>query len=169
MESPATSAYSPRRVGLGEASPPTMGTLDGATTHQAEPWQALMIGRSTEEVRSFAAQLSLLLKGKGVNVEPATYHVVEQRGLDRVSIARWTAATIAAIRKAGITTTSFNPITGCDSDPRSTPVKGEVTESDAQPSTRMQCLIGNEIGVVPGGKGGRQRATPPRPPIQRRA
>ena len=104
-----------------------MGALDGATTHQAEPWQALMIGRSTEEVQSFVAQLSTLLKEKGVNVEPATYHMVEQRGLDRVSITRWTAATIAAIRKAGVTTASFNPVAAYDGDPRSTPVKGEVT------------------------------------------
>ena len=111
-----------------------MGTLDGVTTHQAEPWQALMIGRSTEEVRSFAAQLSLLLKGKGVNVEPATYHAVEQRGPDRVSVTRWTAATMAAIRKAGITTTSFNPITAHDSDPRSTPVKGEVVNRIPNPT-----------------------------------
>ena len=140
-----------------------MGTIEGTTTHQAEPWQALMIGRSTEEISSFAAQLSLLLKGKGVNVEPATFHAVEQRGPDRVSVTKWTAATIAAIRKAGITTASFNPIAGYDNDPRATPVRGEVTESDAQPSTRMHAMLdrkrdrGYARGEGKGGGGGNGR------------
>ena len=78
-----------------------------------------------------------------MNVEP-TYQVVEQRGQGRVSVTRWTAATLAATRKArgkaGTTTASFNPI---DATTTLGQVKGEVMESNApdpsMPSPLPKC------------------------------
>ena len=103
-----------------------MASLAEGTSDLPAPdaWNALLIGRTLEEIQNFQSQMTALCRDKGVQLSAQVHQTVEMAGADRVTVTRWTKATLAALMKAGVLTSAIAP--KYDSKPMGTPVKGKL-------------------------------------------
>ena len=120
----APSLFSPSRAAAPEDPPPSVGSQgDGPHRPSVDRWQALLIGRSLEEIQIFQAQMASLCQARDVQVTPTTVQETVGIGQERRTVHKWSDATLAAFQRAGLTTADVQP--QFDQQPLSTPVRGK--------------------------------------------
>ena len=95
--SPKRSAYSPHRTA---DKPLPMEPLGSDAPLPADgAWHALLMGRTTEEIAAIIAQAGVILEGQGSSVPAQTCQQIVVVGAARVTVTRWTKATLAQFRR----------------------------------------------------------------------
>ena len=86
-------------------------------------WDALLIGRTEQEIAAIVNRAADMLSAKGSTTLPAIHQQIEQIEGDRIMVQRWTKATVAQFKHCALSTAGM--VLRYDTQEIPSPVKGK--------------------------------------------
>ena len=124
------SPFSPRRM---DEVPPLMPQLHPGQPVVGSAWDALLVGRTEQEMSAIVNRAAAMLLDKGSTTLPATHQQIEQVDGDRILVHRWTKATLAQFKLHALSTAGM--VLRHDTQEIPSPVKGKQKSPCARRAT----------------------------------